>query len=107
MLELTARKKTMDIIAYGLMEWHVHLFVYDRNNTIADFMMTLHGEYAQFFNRECHQIGHVFGERYNNKIVANSVYGLWLSRYIHRQAVEAGMTNDPVLYPWTSYNRWS
>jgi REP element-mobilizing transposase RayT len=106
LLESISQEKTIDIIAYALMEWHVHLFIYDLKNTIADFMMSLHGEYAQFFNRVCQQTGHVFGERYNNKIVANSVYGTWLSRYIHRQAVEAGITDDPTSYLWTSYNRY-
>jgi REP element-mobilizing transposase RayT len=103
-LESRAREENIDVIAYALMEWHVHLFIYDRNNNIADFMMSLHGDYAQYFNRDCQQIGHVFGKRYNNKIVANTVYCGWLSRYIHRQAVEAGLTDDPASYPWTSYN---
>jgi REP element-mobilizing transposase RayT len=106
LLESTAREKEIDVIAYALMEWHVHLFIYDRDNMIADFMMSLHGDYAQYFNRDCRQVGHVFGKRYNNKIVANTVYGSWLSRYIHRQAVEAGLTEDPASYPWTSYNRY-
>jgi len=28
---------------------------------------------------------------------------VWLSRYIHRQAVEAGLVSDPKDYKWTSY----
>ncbi len=93
----------LDIIAYALMEWHVHLFVYDRLNHISDFMMKLHGDYAQYFNRDSKRVGHVFGERYNNKLVANDLYGKWLTRYIHRQAVEAKLVNDPKEYQWTSY----
>ena len=93
----------IDIIAYALMEWHVHLFVYDRLNHISDFMMKLHGDYAQYFNQDAKRVGHVFGERFNNKLVANNIYGKWLSRYIHRQAVEARIVTDPKEYPWTSY----
>jgi putative transposase len=93
----------LDIIAYALMEWHVHLFVYDRLNHISDFMMKLHGDYAQYFNRDAKRVGHVFGERYNNKLVANDLYGKWLTRYIHRQAVEAKLVEDPKEYQWTSY----
>ena len=48
-------------------------------------------------------VGHVFGERFNNKIVQANEYGLWLSRYIHRQPLEAGLVEDPIDYPWTSY----
>jgi putative transposase len=93
----------IDIIAYALMEWHVHLFVYDKANNISDFMMKLHGDYAQYFNKETKHVGHVFGERFNNKIVANNIYGMWLSRYIHRQPLEAKLVDNPKDYPWTSY----
>ncbi len=96
----------IDIIAYALLEWHVHLFIYDKINNISNFMFRLHGDYAQYFNRVTNRVGHVFGERFNNKIVQPNQYGLWLSRYIHRQPVEAGIVNDPKDYPWTSYKAY-
>jgi len=96
----------IDIIAYALMNWHVHLFIYDKLDTISDFVMKLHSEYAQYFNRTVNRVGHVFGERFNNKIVNANVYGMWLSRYIHRQAVEAGLVQNPVDYPWSSYRSY-
>ena len=66
-------------------------------------MEDLHGNYAQYFNRDTHRVGHVFGERFNNKIVQANEYGIWLSRYIHRQALEAHLVDNPKDYPWTSY----
>jgi hypothetical protein len=66
-------------------------------------MMRLHGDYARYYNNVNERVGHVFGERFNNKIVLANVYGKWLSRYIHRQAVEAGLVKDPSDYPWSSY----
>ncbi|KPJ72718.1 hypothetical protein AMJ52_05395 [candidate division TA06 bacterium DG_78] len=91
------------VIAYALMKWHVHLFIHDVNDTVSDFVMNLHGDYARFYNRTTKRVGHVFGERFNNRIVQPNNYGLWLSRYIHRQAVEAGLVKDPAEYVWTSY----
>lgn len=96
----------IDIIAYAILEWHVHLFIYDKKNNISDFMFRLHGDYAQYFNRITNRVGHVFGERFNNKIVQPNQYGLWLSRYIHLQPVEAGIVKDPEDYPWTSYKTY-
>lgn len=93
----------IDVIAYALMEWHVHLFIFDKLNTISNFMMKLHGDFAQYFNKDTKRVGHVFGERFNNKIVMPNIYGMWLSRYIHRQPVEANLVADPKDYPWTSY----
>lgn len=93
----------IEVLAYALMKWHVHLFIYDISNRLSDFMMNLHGDYARFYNHLTRRVGHIFGERFNNRIVQPNNYGIWLSRYIHRQAVEAGLVDDPKDYPWTSY----
>ncbi len=106
MLERLSTNYFIDIIAYALMEWHVHLFIFDLKNKISKFMEELHGKYALFFNHNTGRVGHVFGERYNNKIVQPNEYGMWLSRYIHRQAVEAGLVSNPADYPWTSYKQY-
>jgi REP element-mobilizing transposase RayT len=94
----------VDIIAYALMAYHIHLFVFDQDAELSNFIEDLHGQYAQYYNKVAHRTGHVFGERFNNKIVQPNNYGVWLTRYIHRQAVEAGIVNDPQLYAWTSYH---
>lgn len=105
-LERISIKFNIEIIAYALMEWHIHLFVFDVKNKISKFMEELHGGYARFFNKDTGRVGHVFGERYNNKIVQPNEYGLLLSRYLHRQAVEAGLVKDPKDYLWTSYKQY-
>ena len=102
-LELYGRRYNVDTVAYALMPWHVHLFVFDWLGRLSPFMKALHGQYARFFNRVTGGVGHVFGERFNNKLVQANDYGLWLSRYIHRQAVEAGIVKHPRDYEWTSY----
>ncbi len=101
-----SRNYRVDTIAYALMQSHVHLFVYDLLGKVSQFMNILHGEYAQYYNHVTGRIGHVFGERFNNKIVQVNEYGLWLSRYIHRQAVESGLVANPRYYPWTSYREY-
>lgn len=106
LLEKYALLLKIDVIAYALMETHVHLFVYDRQNCISDFMMKLHGDYARYYNRVNERVGHVFGERFNNKVVLANIYGKWLSRYIHRQAVDAGLVSEPVDFPWSSYRTY-
>lgn len=105
-LEQCSSEFGVDIIAYALLEWHVHLFIYDHHGKVSQLMNSLQGEYAQYFNKATKRVGHVFGERYNNKIVQPNNYGMWLSRYIHRQAIEAGIVNDPKDYPWTSYRAY-
>jgi len=106
LLERFSQHYGVEVIAYALMEWHVHLFVHDHNERISKFMNSLHGDYAQYFNKTTRRVGHVFGERFNNKVVQVNTYGLWLSRYIHRQAIEARLVKDPKNYPWTSYRAY-
>ena len=106
MLEKYAVFFHVDVLAYAMMESHVHLFVYDRSKNISGFMMNLHGHYARYYNKINERVGHVFGERFNNKLVLANVYGKWLSRYIHRQASEAGIVTDPADYSWSSYRAY-
>ncbi|MBN2324638.1 MAG: transposase [Spirochaetes bacterium] len=103
LLDLYAARYKIDIVAYALMDWHIHLFLFDYLGELSSFMNSLHGRYAQYFNAITGRRGHVFGERFNNKIVQSNKYGVWLSRYIHRQPIEAGISNDLETFPWTSY----
>jgi len=98
-----AGKYSIDVIAYALMRWHIHLFLFDDRGCISEFMNVFHGQYAQYVNKIHNRIGHLFEARYKNKIVDVNEYGLWLSRYIHRQPCDAGLVLDPEQYRWTSY----
>jgi len=105
-LETYSEDYRVDIVAYCLMQSHIHLFVFDLPGKVSQFMTSLHGEYAKYYNHVTGHIGHVFGERYNNKVVQANVYGLWLSRYIHRQALAAGLVADSREYHWSSYQAY-
>jgi len=94
----------IDIIAYSLMEWHIHLFIFDRSARISEFINALHGRYGQIYNKIYDRVGHVFGSRFKSKVVDVNTYGIWLSRYIHLQAVEAGLVGSPEDYLWSSYS---
>jgi REP element-mobilizing transposase RayT len=96
----------VDVICYALMSWHLHLSLFDRVGNLPQFMKCLHGRYARYYNGVTNRVGHVFGERYNNRIVKTAEDALWLSRYIHRQAVDAGIVKHPRDYRWTSYQAY-
>jgi len=101
-----SKRYDVDLIAYALIWWHIHLFVFDLLGNLPRFMNSLHGRYAQYLNRSAGRVGHVFGERYNNKVVEANEYGLWLSRYIHRQPIELGLVENPRDYEWTSHRAY-
>ncbi len=106
LLERFSNQYCIDLIAYVLMEWYVHLFILDKEGKVSQFMNNLQGEYARYFNKVTNRTGHVFGERYDNKIIQGNNYGIWLSRYIHRQAVETGLVKKPEDYHWSSYRAY-
>ncbi len=99
-------KYQIKVVSYALMKWHVHLFMHDYAGEISQFMNVLHGFYAQVHNKIHGRLGHVFECRFKNKIVDADSYGLWLTRYIHRQPVEAGLVKRAQDYQWTSYRRY-
>ena len=105
-LQIFSRKHQIRIIAYALMEWHIHLFLYDKSGELSSFMHRLHGKYARLYNIHYDRTGHVFGCRFRNKIIDTNRYGTWLSRYIHRQAVDAGIVDKVDDYEWTSYQHY-
>ena len=106
LLKHYSRKYDIQIIAYALMEWHIHLFIFDRKGDISNFIKDLHGHYAMAYNHYHERTSHVFGSRFKNKVVDANNYGIWLSRYIHRQALEAGLVTDLRDYQWTSYSHY-
>jgi putative transposase len=105
-LEIFSRKWKIEIIAFALMEWHIHLFVCDKSGELSSFIHVLHGKYARLYNIRYERTGHVFTDRFKNKIVDTITYGKWLSRYIHRQAVDAGLVEKAEDYQWTSYHHY-
>lgn len=105
-LEIYSDRFYVEVMCYALMAWHIHLSVFDRTGRLSRFMRGLHGRYAQYYNKATGRVGHVFGERYNNRVVRTDEDNIWLSRYIHRQAVDAGIVEHPKDYAWSSYRAY-
>jgi hypothetical protein len=59
--------------------------------------------YAGHFNYRYKSVGHVFQGRFHSVPVQVDSYLLNLSRYIHLNAVVAGMVNKPEEHLWSSY----
>jgi REP element-mobilizing transposase RayT len=89
--------------AYCLMDNHYHLLLHTPKGQLSRGMRHLNGLYTQRFNRREQRDGALFRGRYKAILVEADSYLLHVSRYIHRNPLEAGFTEPLERYRWSSY----
>jgi hypothetical protein len=82
---------------------HVHLELQTPKANLAHAMQSLHGRYAQIFNRRHKLWGHVFDSRYHAVPIESDRQRLELSRYDALNPPRAGLCERPEDYAWGSY----
>jgi REP element-mobilizing transposase RayT len=93
----------VEVHAYCLMDNHYHLLLETPLGNLGRAMRHLNGVYTQRYNRLMTTDGPLFRGRYKAIVVDADDYLLSVSRYIHRNPVEAGMVRKAQRYPWSSY----
>ena len=90
------------LLAFCLMDNHVHLAVETGQQPLSRVMAGLQASYTQAFNRRHRRVGHLFQGRYKAFVVDRDMYLLALVRYIHDNPVAARMVERPGQYRWSS-----
>jgi hypothetical protein len=85
------------------MDNHYHLLLHTPRGQLSRGMRHLNGLYTQRFNRREQHDGALFRGRYKAILVEADPYLLHVSRYIHRNPLEAGFTAPLERYRWSSY----
>lgn len=93
----------LQVLSYCLMGNHYHLLVKTPRGNLGRGMQHINGVYTQRYNRLRRTDGPLFRGRYKAIIVENDSYQLQVSRYIHRNPVEAHLVDRLEDYPWSSY----
>lgn len=91
------------LLAWCLMDNHVHLLVSGELPRISASMRHLNASYAMYFNKRHERVGHLFQGRYKSVPVESDAQLLAVIRYIHQNPWKAGYT-DGCDYPWSSYS---
>jgi putative transposase len=94
------------ILAWALMENHIHLLVVSGPGGLSTFMRRLLTGYAIGFNRKHRRFGHLFQNRYKSIICDLDPYLLELVRYIHLNPLRAGLVKnleELESYPWCGH----
>jgi len=92
------------ILAWVLMDNHVHLLFFSGHRGISTFMRRLLTGYAVWFNRRYRRTGHLFQNRYKSIICEEDRYFLELVRYIHLNPLRASVVKS---LEELDYYRWS
>ena len=104
MLQGTVRHCRWRLLAYCLMNTHVHLLLKTRQPNLGDGMGRLHSLYAQRFNSRHDSSGHLFQGRYGAKRIKTDAQ-LWTTAvYIAMNPVEAGLCRRPEDWRWSSHS---
>ena len=76
----------ISIIAYCLMDTHVHLLIHPKGGDISRFMRDLNQRYAKYYNRQYKRRGPLFSERFKNIVVLDENQLFTTSVYIHNNS---------------------
>ena len=96
----------IEVYAYSLLDNHYHLLIQTPDANISRAMRHIDGVYTQRFNKHHDYDGQLFRGRYKSILVDKDSYLLEVMRYIHLQAVKAGLVADPIEHQWTSHGSY-
>ena len=89
-----AEKTKTRILAWALLDNHVHLLLFSGPKGISTFMRRLLTGYSIRFNRRHRRSGHLFQNRYKSIVCEQEPYLLELVRYIHLNPLRATIVKD-------------
>ncbi len=101
-LAFYVEKFSFRVVAYCLMDNHVHLAIERGKVPLSKIMAGLQSSYTQYFNRRHERSGHLFQGRYKAFLVEKGRYALALLRYIHENPVKARVVERAEHYGWSS-----
>ncbi|RIW28248.1 transposase [Bacillus salacetis] len=103
LLEKAQKRYPFKLHSYCLMPNHIHLLIETEMHSPSTIIHYIHSLYARYFNNKYKCIGHLFQNRFNDKVIKDWKQMMDTSRYIHLNPVKAGLVIKPEKYPWSSY----
>ncbi len=102
-LSKSKRSHSLIVHGYSIMDNHYHLQIETPQGNLVAGMTGIQRDYAIGLNARSRRRGHVFEGRYKAILIDKEAYLLEASRYLHLNAVQAGIVRRPEDYRWSSY----
>lgn len=100
-----SRNLGIRIIAYCVMDNHIHLLLnVHYNELLSKLMSQVNTSYGKFYNKHKGRVGYVFRDRYRAEPIYNKNHLQNCVRYIHENPVKAKIVSKCEEYPYSSFN---
>ena len=101
---LLSQKYNVKIIAYCIMNNHVHMLINTpKVESLSLFMHRVNTIYAKYYNCNHNRVGYVFRNRFKSEEICTHEYLLNCINYIHKNPVKAGLCAKEEDYVFSSY----
>lgn len=104
-----AQEPLVSIVAYALMDNHVHFVLKQvAEDGVAKFMQRLGTGYTKYFNRKYERTGSLFESTYKAVLIEDETQFLHATRYVHLNPLDlyepGGNEQDVIMhYRWSSF----
>ena len=93
----------LNLLAYCLMDNHVHLLIHDDKQNLTGYMRRVEISYARYFQETHTHIGHLFQDRFRSIEISDERQLLAAYRYILLNPEKAGLAGATE-YRWNSFH---
>lgn len=105
LLQKFYKEFNIKVIAYCIMDNHVHMVLYSTNiENISKFMHYINSIYAKYYNKKNDRVGYVFRNRFDSIPIMTMEQLYKCIKYIHMNPVKAGIVSKEEDYFFSSYN---
>ena len=103
LLAAEQRARRWTVFSWCHMPNHIHLLVRTRDANLGRGMKTVHERYATYVNERYEEHGHLFGDRFHNRLVRDDRHFVATLRYIARNPVAAGLCASASGWRWSAH----
>ena len=96
----------VEVHAYCLMDNHFHLVLRCPESGISDVMHHLLSVFARRVNDRVGRWGHLYGGRFESRLLTTHGYIANVVRYIHRNPLDIAGVASPASYRWSSHRHY-
>ena len=103
-LNKKSKELDVEIIAFCIMDNHVHLLLYtEKIQNLTKLMASINTKYAKLFNKANNRVGYVYRDRYRCENIYTENHLINCIKYIHNNPIEAHICISPKDYKYSSY----